>query len=191
MAVFQPHSYSRTKALNKDFAESFLELIVYLLPVYSAFEPVCEGGMTGDLISASQVTNTMLSFDQDGLVNFINFSSNLAIKRGLLFIGAGSINEFAHAFCALYENPDRQSAWIEYTEKKVSTDSVLKLSENLAAKTTFKIGGGSKYYAEPSSISDVLALMQSSCLFGMPYFCLGRGSNILVSDSGYKGLYVF
>ena len=190
--VFQPHRYSRTKALNKDFAKSFSGAdSLYLLPVYSAFEAECEDGMTNDLISASQSTKTtMLGFDQDGLSELLsNFSEQSKNKdRVLLFIGAGSINEFAHAFCALYENPDRQSAWLEYAEKKVSSDCVLKLSENLAAKTTFKIGGGSEYYAEPSSISDVLALMQSSRLFGMPYFCLGRGSNILVSDSGYKGL---
>ena len=41
--VFQPHRYSRTKALNKDFTESFSEVdSLYLLPVYSAFEAECE-----------------------------------------------------------------------------------------------------------------------------------------------------
>ena len=59
--VFQPHRYSRTKALNKDFAESFSGAdSLYLLPVYSAFEPECEGGMTDDLISASQGTKKPL-----------------------------------------------------------------------------------------------------------------------------------
>ena len=190
--VFQPHRYSRTKALNKDFTKSLSGAdSVFLLPVYSAFETECEGGMTDDLISTAQgMSSKILSFDQNGLEELLlNFSEQSKNKeRVFLFIGAGPINEFAHAFCALYENPDRQIAWLEYTEKKVSSDCVLKLSENLAAKTTFKIGGVSEYYAEPSSISDVLALMQSSRLFGIPYFCLGRGSNVLVSDFGYKGL---
>ena len=190
--VFQPHRYSRTKAFNKDFIQSLSGADnVFLLPVYSAFEAECEGGKADDLVTAFQdISAELLSFDQDGIdVLVSNFSESSNNKeRVLLFIGAGSINEFAHAFCALYQNSNQQNAWLEYIEEKVSSDCVIKLSENLAAKTTFKIGGLSDYYAEPSSISDVLALIQSARLFGLPYFCLGRGSNVLVSDSGYNGL---
>jgi UDP-N-acetylenolpyruvoylglucosamine reductase len=190
--VFQPHRYSRTKALNKDFAESLSSADnVFLLPVYSAFEAECEGGRTDDLLSAfGAISARVLGFNQEGLGELLSYFSDQSKnkERVLLLIGAGSINEFAHAFCARYENSDQQSAWLEYTAKKVSPDCILKLSENLAAKTTFKIGGGSDYYAEPSSISDVFALIQSSRLFGLPYFCLGRGSNVLVSDAGYNGL---
>lgn len=190
--VFQPHRYSRTKAFNKDFIQSLSGADnVFLLPVYSAFEAECEGGKADDLVTAFQdISAELLSFDQDGIdVLVSNFSESSNNKeRVLLFIGAGSINEFAYAFCALNQNSNQQNAWLEYIEEKVSSDCVIKLSENLAAKTTFKIGGLSDYYAEPSSISDVLALIQSARLFGLPYFCLGRGSNVLVSDSGYNGL---
>lgn len=190
--VFQPHRYSRTKAFDKDFVQSLSGADnVFLLPVYSAFESECEGGMTTDLVALfDNISSKKLSLNQEGLGELIStFSKQSNNKeRVLLFMGAGSINEFAHAFCALYENSNQQSAWLAYTEKKVSPDCVLKVSETLAAKTTFKIGGMSEYYAEPSSIPDVLALIQSSRLFGLPYFCLGRGSNVLVSDRGYNGL---
>lgn len=192
--VFQPHRYSRTKALNDDFVQSLSRAdSVFLLPVYSAFEAECEGGMTDDLASAFPgMSKRILSFNCDGLGELLSeFSKPSGNKeRVLLFIGAGSINDFAHAFCSLYENSNQQSAWLQYIENKVSSDCILKLSENLAAKTTFKIGGHSEYYAEPSSISDVLALVQSSHLFQLPYFCLGRGSNVLVSDDGFTGLVI-
>ncbi|MFL2847391.1 MAG: UDP-N-acetylmuramate dehydrogenase [Coraliomargaritaceae bacterium] len=192
--IFQPHRYSRTKALNQDFVKSLSSADkVFILPVYSAFEAECEGGMTEDLVSAFGSSKPgKLSFNQFGLEELLSYSTkgSKTKKEILLFIGAGSINEFAHAFCSLYEGTSKQSAWLDYTKKKVSSDCVLNLSENLASKTTFKIGGLSEYYAEPSSISDVLALIQSSQLFGLPYFCLGRGSNILVADSGYRGLVI-
>ena len=144
--VFQPHRYSRTKALNKDLAESFSEVdSLYLLPVYSAFEAECEGGMKVDFITDCKCAKTtMLSFDQDGLGElFSNFSDQLKNKeRVFLFIGAGSINEFAHAFCALYENPDRQSAKLSTQKRKVQ-DCVLKLSK-IWCKNDFKIGGDLK-----------------------------------------------
>jgi UDP-N-acetylenolpyruvoylglucosamine reductase len=190
--VFQPHRYSRTKAFNKEFIQSLSGAdSVFILPVYSAFEAECEGGKADDLLSAFQgISAELLRLDQEGIGVLVSNCSEPSNNKGrvLLFIGAGSINEFAHAFCAVYKNSNPQKAWLEYTEKKVSSDCVLKLSENLAAKTTFKIGGMSDYYAEPTSISDVLALIQSARLFGLPYFCLGRGSNVLVSDSGYNGL---
>ena len=72
--------------------------------------------------------------------------------------------------------------------EEVSPDCVLKLSENLASKTTFKIGGAAEYYVEPTSVSDVLTIIQCSRLFS--YYCIGRGSNILVSDSGYAGIVI-
>jgi UDP-N-acetylenolpyruvoylglucosamine reductase len=192
--VFQPHRHSRTKALNQDFVKSLSSADrVFVLPVYSAFERECEGGMSGDFVSAFDSAKPVeLSFNQSGLKDLVSyFKKSSKIKNKiLLFIGAGSINEFAHAFCSLYAVASKQNAWLDYTKKKVSSDCVLNLSENLASKTTFKIGGLSEYYAEPSSISDVLALIQSSKLFGLPYFCLGRGSNVLVADAGYGGLVI-
>ena len=149
--------------------------------------------MLTDLISNFQgVLPEILNFNRTSLDLLVsNFSESInGTGRILLFMGAGTVNEFAHAFCSLYENSNPSNAWLEYAKEKVSSDCILKLNENLAPKTTFKIGGLSDYYAEPSSISDVLALIQSAHLFGLPYFCLGRGSNILVSDSGYDGLVI-
>lgn len=48
--LFQPHRYSRTKALLHDFPAAFAEADeVVLCPVYAAFEPPVEGGDIADL----------------------------------------------------------------------------------------------------------------------------------------------
>ena len=51
--LFQPHRYSRTKALVRDFAASFAEADeVVLCPTYAAFEQPIEGGDVADLYRA-------------------------------------------------------------------------------------------------------------------------------------------
>ncbi len=53
--LFQPHRYSRTKALLSDFPASFaLADEVVLCPVYAAFEPPIEGGDIADLYKATR-----------------------------------------------------------------------------------------------------------------------------------------
>lgn len=187
--IFQPHRFSRTKALIKEFSEALnLAKKVFLLPVYSAFEAYCEGGSSEDLSKANQsVVMDLLSLDLAGIKALNQYIDGLK-KPLLLFIGAGTITEFAQGFCAYYKAESVQSAWLSYTNSKVSDACKLSLSENMASKTTFKIGGEALYYAEPASSADVLALLESARLFSLDYFCLGRGSNVLIADSGYKGL---
>ena len=190
--VFQPHRFSRTEALCKDFIRVLAQVEhLYLLPVYSAFETGARVGDSVDLIHHfTESSARALSLDGRGLQTV----SDEVCERGalghqvLLFLGAGSINEFAHAFCANFQNEDSARAWLQYTRKKVSSQCLLKLDEPLASKTTFKIGGAARHYAEPAGLSDLIALIQSARLFNLDFFCLGRGSNLLVADSGYPGL---
>ena len=51
--LFQPHRYSRTKALLESFPQSFVGADeVILCPTYAAFEPPLEGGSSADLYAA-------------------------------------------------------------------------------------------------------------------------------------------
>ena len=54
--LFQPHRYSRTKALLKDFPAAFAEADeVILCPTYAAFEKPIEGGDIADLYRACRI----------------------------------------------------------------------------------------------------------------------------------------
>lgn len=60
----------------------------------------------------------------------------------------------------------------------------------LASHTTFKIGGPASYFLKVRSINelkDALAFAQKEKI---PFFILGGGSNILVSDKGFPGLVI-
>jgi len=53
--------------------------------------------------------------------------------------------------------------------------------------TTFKIGGNAKFFAEPKDIDEVKTLLAWCNEFKIPYFILGKGSNVLFDDEGYGG----
>jgi UDP-N-acetylmuramate dehydrogenase len=69
---------------------------------------------------------------------------------------------------------------------------MLKIVENvrLADKTSYRIGGPARYYAEPRSEGEVVDACRFAGDRGMPYFILGNGSNVLISDAGFDGLAV-
>ena len=54
--------------------------------------------------------------------------------------------------------------------------------------TTFRIGGAADYYVTPQAekqIADVIAFLKKS---DIKYIVIGNGSNILVSDEGFRGV---
>lgn len=57
----------------------------------------------------------------------------------------------------------------------------------LAPYTTFGIGGAARYFYEPTNEEEVICALEEIRDLGVPYFVLGNGSNLLVSDEGYDG----
>ena len=56
--------------------------------------------------------------------------------------------------------------------------------------TTFKIGGSAKYFFVARTKEDLIKAIQKAKALKLPFFILGGGSNVLVNDSGYKGLVI-
>lgn len=70
----------------------------------------------------------------------------------------------------------------------INEDRVHK-NELLGRHTTFRIGGPADYFvcAGREQLASVVALCRQE---GMPYFVIGNGSNLLVSDEGYRGVVI-
>lgn len=58
----------------------------------------------------------------------------------------------------------------------------------LSQKTSYRIGGKSKYLIEPQNIDEVQDAIKWAHNRSLKIFILGRGSNILIDDSGWNGL---
>ncbi|MFZ5450411.1 MAG: UDP-N-acetylmuramate dehydrogenase [Thermodesulfobacteriota bacterium] len=61
-------------------------------------------------------------------------------------------------------------------------------NQPLAPLTTWKIGGPARFLAAPRDLEDVYVLMRLAFERDWPLFFLGRGSNVLIADTGLPGL---
>ena len=71
----------------------------------------------------------------------------------------------------------------------LGSDNV-KLQEPMSRHTTFRIGGPADFYLCPHSTKEVQEIVEICKEEKLPYFVLGNGSNLLVSDKGYRGVVV-
>src|SRR3989344_9501459 len=60
----------------------------------------------------------------------------------------------------------------------------------LAPYTYFKIGGPARYFIEATDGEGVASVVAFAKSRDLPFFILGAGSNILVSDNGFPGVVV-
>jgi UDP-N-acetylmuramate dehydrogenase len=64
----------------------------------------------------------------------------------------------------------------------------LRFGEPLAKHTHFGIGGEASAYIEVSTVNELAALARFHRKWEVPVAVIGRGSNLLVSDNGFKGI---
>lgn len=76
--------------------------------------------------------------------------------------------------------------------KKLCEQWKIELLENvrLSEHTTFQIGGCADYWAEVGSTGALSHLIRFCQEENLPFFVIGKGSNILASDNGYRGLII-
>ena len=68
--------------------------------------------------------------------------------------------------------------------------SVVLYHEPMVKHTTWRIGGPADILAIPEDISQIEELLRLAISNEIPYFVLGRGSNLLVRDGGIRGLVI-
>lgn len=71
----------------------------------------------------------------------------------------------------------------------LGSDNVYR-NEPMKRHTTFRIGGPADYYLCPHSAKEIQKVVEICREEKLPYFILGNGSNLLVSDQGYRGVVI-
>ena len=66
----------------------------------------------------------------------------------------------------------------------------LKEGELLSNHTTFRIGGVAKYFAVPKNEEEIMEAVDFAIVKDLPYYILGKGSNVLFPDEGYSGVVI-
>ena len=80
-------------------------------------------------------------------------------------------------------------ASVERRLREVAGDDFL-TDEPLRHHTTFRIGGPADWFVAARSPETLVASLAAAESLGVPVFLLGGGSNLLVSDEGFRGLVV-
>jgi UDP-N-acetylenolpyruvoylglucosamine reductase len=70
----------------------------------------------------------------------------------------------------------------------VSTATILRRDEPMARHTTLRVGGPADVFVEPATEADLAAILKFCGRHAVPCFILGRGSNLLVRDGGFRGV---
>ncbi len=72
----------------------------------------------------------------------------------------------------------------------VSRAAVVRRDEPMARHTLLRVGGPADVYVEPASEADVAGVLKFCGAHGVPLFVMGRGSNLLVRDRGFRGMII-
>ena len=62
------------------------------------------------------------------------------------------------------------------------------LQESMASHTTFRIGGLADCFVQLENTEQLIMVRKYLSQVGVPFFVLGNGSNLLVSDEGFRGV---
>jgi len=73
---------------------------------------------------------------------------------------------------------------------RVSRVTVIRRNESLSKHTTLRVGGPADVYVEPASEEDLAAVLTFCNEHELPFFVIGRGSNLLVRDGGFRGVVI-
>ena len=72
----------------------------------------------------------------------------------------------------------------------LSPAALVRVDELLARRTTLRVGGPADLYVEPVSEDDLAATLRFCAAQELKFFVLGRGSNLLVRDGGFRGVVI-
>jgi UDP-N-acetylmuramate--L-alanine ligase/UDP-N-acetylenolpyruvoylglucosamine reductase len=198
VVVFQPHRYTRTAQFKVEFAAALAGAdSLFLMDVYAASEAPVAGGTTADIYAELKKSGaadhvTYLPGNDAGMLRTLQ----AALKPGdtLAFVGAGDIEQTAREFVAQLKAAEaREAAWSQFlaaARMQLGAETKLLEREALAPKTTMRVGGPARVYAEPASVADLQHLLRTAHRQGLPVLLLGRGSNLVIPDEGVDGLVI-
>lgn len=192
--VFQPHRYSRTKQFRAGFAAALSTAdALYLLDVYGAGESALAGGSTADLaetLRGAAPGLPLVHLPGEHAAVFARLGAELRPGDLVAIVGAGDLDVSARAWLASFRWPawwDRVAAALA---PRLSVETKLQRETPLADKTTLRVGGAARLYAEPANDTDLINLVRAAHALGLRVLPLGRGSNLLVPDEGVDALVV-
>jgi UDP-N-acetylmuramate--L-alanine ligase/UDP-N-acetylenolpyruvoylglucosamine reductase len=183
IALFQPHRYSRTKALMGEFAGAFHDASeVFITEIYAASEAAM-AGVTGEALAEVVRADRHDGVHYESTLGRLRAAVNAMLRPGDLVItlGAGDIHRVAQYLA-------QGLTWYTELAPLLKPESILKRDEPLLKHTTMRIGGPAQLWLDPVDEDDLRLGLRFAHDRGIPVTFIGRGSNLLVREGGILGL---
>src|SRR6266487_1679030 len=185
LTMFQPHRFSRTKALCHKFGGAFDDADrVVVTDVYAASETPIPG-ISGQTIADEIARHGHRGVSYQPRFEWVHRAIGNTLDSGdlVLSLGAGNIHEQLSILAA-------DLVIAEKLKAIAGEQGEVRLYEPLSKHTTLRVGGPAQFWVEPSNESAFGELIRSCRREGLPLFVIGRGSNLLVRDGGIRGVVV-
>ncbi|MDB6138386.1 MAG: murc: udp-n-acetylmuramate--l-alanine ligase, partial [Verrucomicrobiaceae bacterium] len=184
LCLFQPHRYSRTQLLKKEFGGAFNDVeVLAVTDIYPASEKPLPG-VTGETILEEVRAQSAVECHSTPTMLAARDKIGNMLRPGDVFItlGAGNVHEVGT--CIARDLKVAEELW---SLLEGNGGGTLKLYEPMARHTTFLIGGPAQYWIEPHTEAAFAAVVRYLRGAAVPIRVIGRGSNLLVKDSGIRG----
>jgi UDP-N-acetylmuramate dehydrogenase len=196
--LFQPHTYSRTRALLDEFWNSFENADHVLITDIFAAREHDPGG-----ISALDVVKTLDRHPDARYVGGLDAATQLLLAElapgdVLITLGAGDGDRVGRQVLAALREREAASVPQQIEQRYAAliaaiardTGLAVRRDEPLASHTTMRIGGPADLFVTVGAVEDLVAVLALARELAVPALVLGGGSNLLVSDQGVRGLVV-
>ncbi len=187
-ALFQPHTFSRTRALLAEFAASFGDADhVVLMNIYPSREDDDGTVSSADILALMEHEHSYLVGTHEEAAHFLN--ARLQPGDVLITLGAGDGYIVGEQVLEMFRDAgsvvegDPESLFAHFGGR-------MRRQEQIARYTSARIGGPADYFFQAESADELAAVVQEGWRAGMPVVVFGAGSNVLVSDQGIRGLVV-
>ena len=185
LTMFQPHRFSRTKALCYKFGGAFDDADrVVVTDIYAASEePIPE--ISGQTIAAEIARHGHRGVSYQPRFEWVHRDVGNMLDSGdlILSMGAGNIHEQISILAADLVIAEKLKAII-------GEEGHVRLYEPLSKHTTLRVGGPARFWVEPRNENMFAELIRFCRYESLPLFVIGRGSNLLVRDGGILGVVV-
>jgi UDP-N-acetylmuramate--alanine ligase len=185
LTMFQPHRYSRTKALRREFGRAFDKADrVVVTDVYPASEKPLPG-VSGQTIVDEIAANGHRGVSYQPRLDRLHCDVGNMIAAGdlILSLGAGNIHEQLSSLAADLVIAEKLKAIVD-------EEGDVRLYEPLAKHTTLRVGGPAQFWVEPRTEAAFAELIRFCGSENLGLFVIGRGSNLLVRDGGIRGVVI-
>lgn len=194
-AVWQPHTYSRTRTLIDDFLHALQQADRVVVTEIFAAREAPQNGLSGEWITrrleeAHPQSEPHFAPDLEAASAYL--LSELRPGDVLLVLSAGDADRISTQVLKGLSEREQDAArgthGPRYETLRAHFGDRLQANAPLARYTAARVGGPAEMLVEVASVDELVDAVTFLWKLGQPFIILGGGSNVLVSDAGVSGL---